>query len=189
MGRVVRGLVTPAVAVLVGIVLYGHRPGPPASSVLPAVQRLTLVQKDRRWNVVPLSRGGAAGSVWYRTRGPAFSFQLRAAGLVPGARYVVELVVDSTKHAIACRMADRNGELALDTTLARFADAGCNGPARATPAAIRGPHVIELELRRDRTPPSTVASRPSRPIPPGEDHDGTPVLHSDGAARFVGTDG
>jgi hypothetical protein len=147
--RLARGAVTLGMTVVLGIVLYGLQPqGAPAPPPT-GVQQVSLVQRDRDWQPIPLSRGGAAGSVWYDVEGRAFSFQLRAAGLVPRERYVLVLRVDSTEYATTCRVADAHGEIAIDTALTTFAAGGCTDDADApSPQPVRGAHDITFHIER-----------------------------------------
>jgi hypothetical protein len=118
------------------------------------VGRVLLIQKDAEFKPVPRERGGASGSVWYKAAGPAFSFQLRADGLTPGKRYLIELGVDDKVFDIASHAADSRGAIALDTALSQFAEGACVGTNYIPPLPLAGKHEIKFLVKRDGNPPS-----------------------------------
>src|SRR6185312_10069977 len=116
------------------------------------VTRIAIATKDSNFNVVPPSRGGASGSVWFRSRAPALSLQLRAAGLVPSHRYQFELSTDQAVYTVARLSSDAQGRLSLDTTLTELADDRCVVANRVPPLPLHGRVKIKFWVRRDWSP-------------------------------------
>jgi hypothetical protein len=116
--------------------------------------RVALVQKDSVFRIIPRDSGGASGTVWYAPSDSVLRFQLRAEGLKPGLRYLVELQVDSAIYAITSHAADSSGALALDTALASFANGACVGTNYSPPRPVSGLHRVKFWVKRDGNPPS-----------------------------------
>lgn len=189
----VRGLVAPIVAIVLFIFLYwgSHQDVRAATG---AVQRITLSQKDEHFNIIPPVRGGAVGSVWYRSRGPALSFQLLASGLQPGRRYLLELSVDGTIYTVSSHPAGASGDLSIDTTVTMFEEGACVGDNYDPPRAVRGAHEIKFWIKNDGNPVSgTMPGRRSSsdagsalPCRGNGDGDYSYVLLENAVARFTG---
>jgi hypothetical protein len=120
--------------------------------------RVALVQKDASWHPIPRRPGAPSGGVWYTTRGSAFRFGLRAGGLDPGTRYIVELEVDGTSLATANHAATPAGEVSLDTTLSAFADGPCSGSHHVATRSLAGTHRVKFLLKRNGNPPGAAAA-------------------------------
>jgi hypothetical protein len=120
------------------------------------IGRVALVQKDASWHPIPRRPGAPAGGVWYSTRGggQGFRFGLRAGGLDPGTRYIIELEVDGTSFAVASHAATAAGEISLDTTLAAFADGPCSGAHHVATRSLAGTHRVKFLLKRNGYPPA-----------------------------------
>ncbi|HEU4586150.1 MAG TPA: hypothetical protein VFR95_10390 [Gemmatimonadaceae bacterium] len=146
-----RGFIAPIVAVVLFIFLYwgNHQDARAAAG---AVQRITLSQKDAHFNIIPPVRGGAVGSVWYRSHGPALSFQLLASGLRPRRRYLLELSVDGTVYTVASHAAGVSGELSIDTTMTMFGEGACVGDNYDPPRSVHGEHEVKFWLKNDGNP-------------------------------------
>ncbi len=189
-----RVLLIPIVAVGIFVFLFmdAGQEGPPAGE--DGLSMVSLVQKDAQFRVVPSDRGGATGTVWYTPEGNEFSFQLRAQGLAPGRRYLLEIKVDETIYAIASHRADRGGELAIDTTLASFAEGVCVGQNFDAPRLLDGRHAVRFWIKADGNPGSgtsgAVAGQPpggeSLPCSGNGDNDYTYVLLENEVARYAG---
>jgi hypothetical protein len=123
---------------------------PPPSGTM----RVTLSQKDASFRPIPRAAGGATGAVWYAPTGRALRFQLRAFGLAPARRYVLELQVDDAIYSVASHGSDVRGELAIDTTLTRFEEGVCVGGNYDAPKPALGPHRIKFWIKRDGSPPA-----------------------------------
>jgi hypothetical protein len=189
-----RGLVAPIVAVVLFIFLYwgNHRDARTATG---AVQRITLSQKDAHFNIIPPVRGGAVGSVWYGSRGPALSFQLLASGLRPRRHYLLELSVDGTVYTVASQTAGVNGELSIDTTVTMFEEGACVGDNYDPPRSVHGEHEVKFWLKNDGNPVSgtmpgrrrsSAAAGSALPCRGNGDGDYSYVLLENEVAHFTG---
>lgn len=188
-----RELVAPIVAVVLFIFLYwgNHQDVRAATG---AQQRITLSQKDAHFNIIPPVRGGAVGSVWYRSRGPALTFQLLASGLRPHRRYLLELSVDGTIYTVASHAASGSGELSVDSTITMFEEGACVGDNYDPPRSVHGEHEIKFWLKNDGNPVSgTMAGRrpsaatgSSLPCHGNGDGDYSYVLLENAVAHFTG---
>ena len=175
--------------------LYGAAPDDAAAPEVGGTRRVTLATKDAAFRIVPPSRGGALGAVWYTPRGAVLRIQLRANGLAPRRRYRLELSVDDTVFAVTSRQADAAGGLAVDTTLHEFADGICVGDRYVAPRPLAGPHEIKFWLRADGSPvrgtlrasSARAAGGDSLPCRGNGDGDDRYVLLENAIARFVGT--
>jgi hypothetical protein len=142
-----------------------HRAGslvvlaPSDSEIDASHAHVVLVAKDAEFHEV----AGARGRVDYVPAGSTLAFQLRAWGLDPNVRYLIELDVDTTIYAVASRAADQTGALALDTTLTRFAEGVCVGPNYDQPRALSGRHTIKFWVKRDGNPKSGTSRDARRP--------------------------
>jgi hypothetical protein len=188
-----RALVAPIVAVVLFIFLYwGNHQDARATSG--TTQRITLSQKDAHFNIIPPVRGGAVGSVWYGARGPALVFQLRASGLRPHRRYLLELSVDGTVYTVASHVAGGNGELSIDSTITKFEEGACVGDNYDPPRSVQGEHEIKFWLKNDGNPVSgTMPGRRSSsaagsalPCQGNVDGDYSYVLLENAVAHFTG---
>lgn len=188
-----RALVAPIVAVLLFIFLYWGSPED-GRAATGAVQRITLSQKDRNFAIIPPVRGGAVGTVWYHPRGPALTFQLRAAGLRPLRRYLLELSVDGTVYTVASHPATAAGELSIDSTITSFEEGACVGDNYDPPRSVHGTHEVKFWLKNDgnpvsgtmpgRRPPTARGS--SLPCQGNGDGDYQYVLLENAVAHFSG---
>lgn len=147
-----RVLLIPLIAVAIFVVFFLRQPRESAQGDEEGLRRITLLQKDVNFQPVSPSDGGASGSVWYNPSGPLLSFQLQAEGLEPGKRYLVEIAVDEVIYTLASRGASRSGELALDTTLTRFAEGVCVGPNYDPPRPLDGRHALRFWVKKDGNP-------------------------------------
>jgi len=188
-----RSLIAPIVALVLFIFLYAgnSRESGPAQG---ALQRITLSQKDRDFDIIPPVRGGAVGSVWYSPRGTGLSFQLLASGLRPGRRYLLELSVDGTIYTVASHTASASGELSIDSTITSFREGACVGDNFDLPKSARGAHEVKFWLKNDGNPvsgtmpgrlPSSAAGS-SLPCHGNGDGDYSYVLLDNAAAHFTG---
>jgi hypothetical protein len=192
-GERARTLVAPAVAVVLFIFLYwgNHQD---ARAPTGAVQRVTLSQKDAHFNIIPPVRGGAVGSVWYRARGRALSFQLLSSGLRPRRRYLLELSVDGTVYTVASQPSSASGELSIDSTITTFEEGACVGDNYDPPRSVLGEHEIKFWLKNDGNPVSgTMPGRRSAsaagsalPCHGNGDGDYSYVLLENAVAHFTG---
>ncbi len=152
MGRTVLPL---AVTIVVVMFLYGPKGLLSSRSSKKSddgVTRIAIATKDSNFNVVPPSRGGASGSVWFRSRAPALALQLRAAGLVPSHRFQLELSTDQAVYTVARLSSDAQGRLSFDTTLTQLADDPCVVANRVPPRPLQGRIKIKFWVRRDWSP-------------------------------------
>ena len=188
-----RVLLIPIVAVGIFVFLFANpgEQGPPAGP--DGMSMISLVQKDAQFRVIPSDRGGATGTVWYTPAGDEFEFQLRAQGLAPRRRYLLEIKADDTIYAIASHAADEDGELAVDTTLTRFAEGACVGQNYDPPRPLDGRHTVRFWLKADGNPPSGtsggVAGQPGGeelPCSGNGDRDYTYVLLENEVAQYAG---
>ncbi|HEV2181575.1 MAG TPA: hypothetical protein VGR59_14705 [Gemmatimonadaceae bacterium] len=179
-----RAVLTLVVTIVVAMFLYGPKGllSRRTSSDKNGVTRIAIATKDSAFNVVPPSRGGASGSVWFRSRAPALALQLRAAGLVPSKRYQLELSTDQAVYTVARLSADAQGHLAIDTTLAQLADDACVVANRVPPRPLHGRITIKFWVRRDWGP--TVAGSPCSG---NGDGDSTYALLEENEGTFYGT--
>lgn len=179
-----RAALTLVVTIVVAIFLYGPKGllSRRTSSDENGVTRIAIATKDSAFNVVPPSRGGASGSVWFRSRAPALTLQLRAAGLVPSKRYQLELSTAQAVYTVARVSADAQGHLAIDTTLAQLADDACVVANRVPPRPLHGRITIKFWVRRDWS--QTVAGSPCSG---NGDGDSTYALLEENEGTFYGT--
>lgn len=187
-------LVVPVIAVALFIFLFARTHESSRATGPGGVRRITLATKDSAFHIVPPSRGGAEGSVWYTPSDSVFTFQLRATGLTPGVRYRLVLAVNEEPFAITTRAADPRGTMSIDTTLTEFAEGTCVGDAWDPPLPLAGEHAIKFWLQRDGTPasgtlPATLPrARPGASLPCHGNGDGvfTYALLENEVANFVG---
>jgi len=179
-----RAALTAGVTIVVAIFLYGPKGllSRRTSSDENGVTRIAIATKDSAFNVIPPSRGGASGSVWFRSRAPALTLQLRAAGLVPLKRYQLELSTDQAVYTVARLSADAQGHLSLDTTLTQLADDACVVANRVPPRPLHGRVKLKFWVRRDWSP--TVAGSPCSG---NGDGDSTYALLEENEGTFYGT--
>ena len=179
-----RAALTAGVTIVVAIFLYGPKGllSRRKSSDENGVTRIAIATKDSAFNVVPPSRGGASGSVWFRSRAPALTLQLRAAGLVPLKRYQLELSTDQAVYTVARLSADAQGHLSLDTTLSQLADDACVVANRVPPRPLHGRIKLKFWVRRDWGP--MVAGSPCSG---NGDGDSTYALLEENEGTFYGT--
>lgn len=190
-----RVLVIPLVAVGLFIFLYLNQAGEEVAADEDGLTRISLLQKDERFRPLPPEKGGATGSIWYTPSGPELKFQLRAEGLVPGKRYLLEIAVEDTIYTLASRSATMGGELAIDTTLTHFAEGVCVGPNYDPPRALAGPHAIRFWLKLDGNPRTGTGREHSPQFTEGQDlpcsgngdGDYTYVLFENDVAHFTGS--
>lgn len=188
-----RELVAPIVAVILFVFLYwgSHQDARAATG---AVQRITLSQKDAHFNIIPPVEGGATGSVWYRSRGPALDFELLASGLQPHRRYLLELSVDGTVYTVASHAASANGELSIDTAVATFEEGACVGDNYDPSRSVQGEHEVKFWLKNDGNPVSgtmpgrrsSASAGRSLPCRGNGDGDYSYVLLENAVAHFTG---
>jgi len=190
-----KALVPALVATAAFVLIFMRAPDSGRVTRADGMMRVTLSQKDSAFHPIPPSAGGAAGVVWYAPAGPALRFQLRATGLAPARRYVLELEVDSAIYTVASYVPDARGELAIDTALAQFAEGVCVGRNFDAPRSVRGHHRIRFWIKRDGSPPTgTMPGIP--PSAPGArlgchgngDGDYGYILLENEIADFTGTD-
>jgi len=180
-----RAVVPAVVTIVVAIFLYGPKgllTRHASSSDKNGVTRIAIATKDSAFNVVPPSRGGASGSVWFKSRAPSLALQLRAAGLVPSKRYQLELSTDQAVYTVARLTSDAQGRLAFDTTLMQLADDACVVANRVPPLPLRGRVKIKFWVRRDASP-AVAGSACSG----NGDGDSTYALLEENVGTFYGT--
>ena len=191
-----RVLLIPAIAVAVFVLVFVDRPEG-GSAPEEGMRQVRLVQKDAQFQIVPQSEGGATGTVWYTPVGEELEFELRAEGLEPGKKYLLELQVDQAIYTIASRAADEDAELAVDTTLTRFAEGVCVGPNYDPPMPLAGQHAIRFWVKKDGNPPSGTAAEHAPQVEAGRelpcsgngDGDYGYVLLENEVANFIGAGG
>ena len=174
-----------AVTIVVAIFLYGPKgllTSRSSKQSADGVTRIAIATKDSNFNVVPPSRGGASGSVWFRSRAPALALQLRAAGLVPSHRFQLELSTDQAVYTVARLSSDAQGRLSFDTTLTQLADDRCVVANRVPPRPLQGRIKIKFWVRRDWSP--TVAGSACSG---NGDGDSTYSLLEEDVGTFYGT--
>lgn len=167
----------------------------------PSVGHIALVQKDSSWRPLPVGLHSPTGDVSYSTRGAPFRFTVRAAGLRPGTRYIIELTVDGAIGAAASRAADSAGDVVLDTALSAFAGGTCGegrpagqgsdggtGTRGSGAPALRGAHQIKFTLRRNGRPAvGAPVARPSGTACAGNgDGDFSYILFEEKVAHYNG---
>ena len=157
------------------------------------MMRVTLSQKDASFRPIPRAAGGATGVVWYAPSGPALRFQLRAYGLKPGRRYVLEMQVDKAIYTVASYAPDPHGDLAIDTSLTQFQEGVCVGSNLDPPEPLAGHHQVKFWIKHDGRPasgtmPGVAASAPGAALPCHGDGDGdyAYVLLENETADFTG---
>jgi len=158
------------------------------------MSRVTLAQKDAAFRPIPRAAGGATGVVWYAHSGPALHFVLRAYGLQPQRRYLLEIQADDAIYSVASHTSDARGELAIDTTLTQFAEGACAGTNYDAPRSVEGPHKVKFWIKRDGNPQSGVSTG-VKPGSPGAtlpchgngDGDYAYMLMENEVAKFTGT--
>lgn len=158
------------------------------------MSRVTLAQKDAAFRPIPRAAGGATGVVWYAHSGPALHFVLRAYGLQPQRRYLLEIQADDAIYSVASFTPDARGELAIDTTLTQFAEGACVGANYDAPRTVQGPHKVKFWIKRDGNPQSGVSTG-VKPGSPGAslpchgngDGDYAYMLMENEVANFTGT--
>lgn len=157
------------------------------------MMRVTLSQKDASFRPIPRAAGGATGVVWYAPTGPALKFQLRAYGLRPGRRYLLELQVDKAIYTVASYLPDARGDLAIDSSLAQFQEGVCVGANYDPPMPTAGEHHVKFWIKSDGSPasgtmPGVVAGAPGAQLPCHGNGDGDYryVLLENETADFTG---
>lgn len=194
LGSLLRVLALPLAAVAIFLFLFNEPSGPATPPGAEDLARVGLVQKDANFNPVPADEGGAVGSVWYTPAGDVLELQLRGEGLEPRKRYTLEVGVDGVIFALGTYSSDGDGELAIDTTLTRFAEGVCVGPNWDAPRPLAGPHEIRFWVKRDGNPPDGTGREHAPQYPEGAelpcrgngDGDYTYVLLENEVARFTG---
>lgn len=158
------------------------------------MSRVTLAQKDASFRPIPRAAGGATGVVWYAHSGPALQFSLRALGLQPAHRYLLELQVDDAIYSVSSYTSDAHGEIALDTALTQFAEGVCVGANYDAPRPVTGTHDVKFWIKRDGNPksgtsPSVKAGAPGASLPCHGNGDGdyAYMLMENEIAHFSGT--
>ena len=158
------------------------------------MSRVTLAQKDASFRPIPRAAGGATGVVWYAHSGPALRFVLRAYGLQPQHRYLLEIQADDAIYSVASYASDARGELAIDTALTQFAEGACVGANYDAPRSVQGPHRVKFWIKRDGNPPSGAspnvkAGTPGADLPCHGNGDGdySYMLMENELADFTGT--
>jgi hypothetical protein len=158
------------------------------------MSRVTLAQKDAAFRPIPRASGGATGVVWYAHSGPALQFILRAYGLQPQRRYLLEIRADDAIYSVASHTSDARGELAIDTALTQFAEGACVGTNYDASRSVAGPHKVKFWIKRDGNPPSGVspntnAGAPGAALPCRGNGDGdyAYMLMENEIANFTGT--
>lgn len=179
-----RAVLPAVVTIVVVIFLYGPKGllTRHSSSDSNGITRIAIATKDSAFNVVPPSRGGASGSVWFRSRAPALALQLRAAGLVPSKRYQLELSTDQAVYTIARLGSDAQGRVSFDTTLTQLADDACVVAKRVPPLPLRGRIKLKFWVRRDAGP-----AAPGSACSGNGDGDSTYALLEENEGTFYGT--
>lgn len=171
---------------------YDHQ----SESVRPGagMSRVTLAQKDAAFRPIPRASGGATGVVWYAHSGPALQFILRAYGLQPQRRYLLEIQADDAIYSVASHTSDARGQLAIDTALTQFAEGACVGTNYDAPRSVAGPHKVKFWIKRDGNPsagmsPNTNARAPGAALPCRGNGDGdyAYMLMENEIANFTGT--
>ncbi|HEY2895929.1 MAG TPA: hypothetical protein VGJ12_02235 [Gemmatimonadaceae bacterium] len=158
------------------------------------MSRVTLAQKDAAFRPIPRAAGGATGVVWYAHSGPALQFILHAYGLQPLRRYLLEIQADDAIYSVASHESDARGQLAIDTTLSRFAEGACVGTNYDAPRSLEGSHKVKFWIKRDGNPvsgvsPNTEAAAPGAALPCRGNGDGdyAYMLMENEIANFRGT--
>ena len=103
------------------------------------MSRVTLAQKDAAFRPIPRAAGGATGVVWYAHSGPALRFTLRAYGLQPVHKYLLEIQADDAIYSLASYTSDTKGQLTIDTALTQFSEGACVGANYDAPRSVGGP--------------------------------------------------
>jgi hypothetical protein len=175
------------------VIIFLCAPASPAPTA--DTGRVGLVEKDARWNVVAADKGGASGGVWYSARSPTLHVELRARGLKPSVRYMIEMNVDGKTYEVSSHAADPQGLLAVDTTLTNFANGVCDKGAYIAPEPLHGAHQIKFLVKRDGHPVggslrqvgSGGAVAPALPCQGNGDEDFSYALFEDNVAHYTGT--
>lgn len=158
------------------------------------MSRVTLSQKDAAFRRVPRAAGGATGVVWYAHSGPTLQFNLRALGLQPLHRYLLEIQADDAIYSVSSYLSDARGEIAIDTALSQFQEGTCVGANFDAPKPVAGAHTVKFWIKRDGNPksgtsPSVKANAPGAALPchGNGDNDYTYMLMENELAHFTGT--
>jgi hypothetical protein len=158
------------------------------------LSRVTLAQKDAAFRPIPRAAGGATGVVWYAHSGPALRFTLRAYGLQPLHRYLLEIQADDAIYSVASYTSDAHGQLALDTALTQFAEGACAGANYDAPRSVQGSHSVKFWIKRDGNPqsgvsPSVKPGAPGASLPCRGNGDGdySYMLMENEVAKFTGS--
>jgi hypothetical protein len=158
------------------------------------MSRVTLAQKDASFRPIPRAAGGATGVVWYAHSGPSLRFTLRAYGLQPLHRYLLEIQADDAIYSVASYASDSKGELTIDTALTQFAEGACAGANYDAPRSVQGPHRVKFWIKRDGNPtsgvsPSVKPGSPGASLPCHGNGDGdySYMLMENEIADFTGT--
>src|SRR6476659_7048774 len=134
------------------------------------LSRVTLSQPDASFRPIPRAASGATGVGWYAHSGPALQFTLRALGLAPLQRYLLEIQADDAIYSVASYQSDAHGELTIDTALTQFQEGTCVGSNYDAPRSIAGAHTVKFWIKRDGNPksgtsPSVKANAPGAALP------------------------
>ena len=158
------------------------------------MSRVTLAQKDAAFRPIPRAAGGATGVVWYAHSGPSLHFTLRAYGLQPLHRYLLEIQADDAIYSVASYASDSKGELTIDTALTQFAEGACVGANYDAPRSVQGQHRVKFWIKRDGNPasgvsPSVKPGSPGASLPCHGNGDGdySYMLMENEIADFTGT--
>ena len=158
------------------------------------MSRVTLAQKDASFRPIPRAAGGATGVVWYAHSGPALRFTLRALGLAPQRRYLLEIQADDAIYSVASYTSDAHGEIALDTALTQFEEGVCVGANYDAPRSVEGAHRVKFWIKRDGNPaagvsPGMTTGAPGAALPCHGNGDGdyAYMLMENEIADFKGT--
>lgn len=165
-----------------------------SAEVESGLSRVTLSQKDASFKPIPRAAGGATGVVWYAQSGPALHFTLRALGLKPSHKYLLEIQADDAIYSVSSRESDAQGEIAIDTTLTSFAEGACVGANYDAPRSVRGEHYVKFWIKRDGNPakgfsPGAKPGQPGAELPCSGNGDGdyAYMLMENEIAPFDGT--
>ncbi|MEO8879815.1 MAG: hypothetical protein ABI446_05415 [Gemmatimonadaceae bacterium] len=190
LGALIPALVATAVVVYISTRISNRAPAARADGLV----LVTLSQKDAAFRPIPASAGGATGEVLYTPTGAALRLQLRARGLTPARRYVLEMQVDRAIYTVASYAPGADGGLSIDTTISRFEEGVCVGNNYDEPHSVSGAHVIKFWVKRDGSPvagrmPGVVSSVAGSQLPCHGNGDGNYdyVLLENGPAHFTGS--
>lgn len=189
----IKALVPAVLATALFVFLFARTASKTQTVQSNGMMRVTLSQKDASFRPIPRAAGGAAGVVWYVPKAPAMKFQLRAYGLHPGRRYLLELQVDKTIYTVASYLPDARGDLAIDSSLTQFEEGVCVGANYDPPMPTAGEHHVKFWIKNDGSPstgtmPGVAAGSPGAELPCHGNGDGDYryVLLENETADFTG---